>query len=67
MWRVFPETQLEKMHDFYLTIPLRPGADRRRSFWVFQEGEHVFFGWRSGHRIAHHSCWIYQSQSLRGE
>ena len=64
----FPEkTQLEKNAWFLLHDPVRAGSDWRRSCWVYEEREHSFFGWRCGHRIGAHSCWVSQPWRFQEE
>ena len=64
----FPEkTQLEKNAWFLLHDPVRAGSDWRRSCWVYEEREHSFFGWRCGHWIGAHSCWVSQPWRFQEE
>ena len=64
----FPEkTQLEKHARFLLHDPVRAGSDCRRSCWVYEEREHSFFGWRCGHWIGAHSCWLSQPWRFQEE
>ena len=66
--RIFPRKPSRKKNAWFLLHdPVRAGSDWRRSCWVYEEREHSFFGWRCGHWIGAHSCWVSQPWRFQEE